>query len=120
MPHTSWIEHQGKRILFVDYRGQKTPEGMIQVLEEELKIERVSPTKVLVLANFEGTSGSVEYMTHLKKAGKEIRNQAVQKTAVLGITALKVILLDAYVRFTGDKNTRAFDTEAAALAWLVE
>ncbi|MBN2416249.1 hypothetical protein JXO52_10430 [bacterium] len=120
MSYTSWLEHRGKKILFVDYRGQKTPEGMIQVLEEEISIEIASPTKVLVLANFEGTSGSVDYMTRLKKAGKEIRNEKVQKTALLGITGLKIILLDGYIRFTGDKHIRPFDTEASALNWLVE
>jgi hypothetical protein len=120
MSHTSWIEHQDKRILFVDYRGQETPEAMIHVLEEEISVDAASPTKVLVLANFEGTSGSVEYMARVKKAGKEIRNQKVQKTALLGITGLKVVLLDGYIRFTGDEHIRAFDTEAEALDWLVE
>ena len=119
MSHTKWIEHKGKRILYVDYRGLKTAEELIQTLDESIRQEVDSPTKVLVLANVEGSSGSSEYMERVKQAGKE-NAQKVQKTALVGTTGVKVILLSAYLRFTGDKSTRSFDTEAEALDWLVE
>ncbi len=120
MSRTSWIDHKGKKILYVDYRGLKTTKELIQTLDESIIEEIASPTKVRVLANFEGSLGSIEYMQHLKKVGKELGLPKVQKTAVLGIIGVKEILLRSYISFSGDKNIRTFDTEAEALDWLAE
>ena len=119
MSRIKWIDHKGKKILYVDYRGLKTTKELIQTLDESISEEVASPTKVLVLANFAGSFGSTEFMGHLKQVGKEMMPK-VQKTAVLGITGAKEILLNVYLRFTGDKNIRTFVTEAKALDWLVE
>ena len=119
MSRIKWIDHKGKKIMYGDYRGLKTIEEMLQTLDEAISEELASPTKVLVLANFEDSFGSPEFMGHLKQVGKEMLPK-VQKTAVLGITGVKGILLNAYIRFTGDENIRTFDTEAEALDWLVE
>ena len=117
---TKWIEHQGKRILYIDYRGHKTDTEMFQTMDEEVKIEAASPVKVLGLANFVGVNVTANYMARVNKTGVEVRNQKVQKMALLGVTGLKLILLQSYFRFTGATNMKTFDTEAAALAWLVE
>jgi hypothetical protein len=120
MSRTQWIDYKGKQILYVDYRGLKTPEELIETLDESIREEVASLTKVLVLANFEGSLGSTKYMQHLEKVGTEIGMPKVQKTAVVGLTRVKKIFLKAYIRFSGDNNIRDFGTEAEALDWLVE
>ena len=114
-----WIEYKGKKILSVDYRGANSLEDMVNVLHQEVNIEKTLKEKTVVLANFEGTHGSGEYMSELKKLGKEVRNEKTSKTALLGITGVKKVLLSAYIAFTGDKNLRPFDNEEDALAWLI-
>ena len=120
MSHTRWVSHNGKKILYVDYRGLKTAEEMIDTLDESVREELASPTRVFVLANFEGSFGSNKYMERVKQSGKEIGVQKVQKTALVGVTGMKEILLNAYLRFTAEKNMHVFDTEAEALDWLCQ
>jgi hypothetical protein len=120
MSRVKWVEHKGKKILYVDYRGQKTTEAMIETVEESTRIEAESPTKVLVLVNYEDSAASIEYMARVKELGKEIRTQKVLKTALLGITGLKMILYQGYIRFTGETTLQIFTDETAALDWLAE
>lgn len=115
-----WVEHKDKKILYVDYRGQKTTEEMIGTVEESTRIEAESPTKVLVLVNYENSAASIEYMARVKELGKEIRTQKVLKTALLGITGLKMVLYQGYIRFTGETTLKIFTDETAALDWLAE
>jgi hypothetical protein len=115
-----WIEHQGKKILHNDYRGTKTEQGMLQILADTSTILTASPTKVLMLTDFTGTSVSPEYMNQVKKLGKEVMNFKVEKGAVLGITGLKKILMDSFLAFTGATYMKTFDSEAEAFKWLCE
>jgi hypothetical protein len=120
MSRVNWVEHKGKNILYVDYRGLKTTEVMIELVEEATRIEAESPTQVLVLVNYEDSAASIEYMGRVKELGKEIRKQKVLKTALLGMTGLKMILYQGYIRFTGETSIQIFTDETAALDWLAE
>jgi hypothetical protein len=120
MSRVKWIEHKGKKIQYIDYSGLKSSEELLQVLDEAVKEEIASPTKMLVLANFEGVSAGTDFMERIKKTGKEVGSQKILKTAAIGIGGVKNVLFETYLRFTGDKNTRSFDNEAKALDWLVE
>jgi hypothetical protein len=93
---------------------------MLATLEEQIQILHDAPVPVLVISNYTECSVSIEYMTRLKAINQEVRDQKMLKNAVLGITGLKVIMLQSYIHFTRASNIQAFDTEAAALAWLVE
>ena len=115
-----WKNCQGKKYLWVDYRGLKTEADMIQLLEQYTEIVVSTPGKVMALADFTDTAVGSGYMNRVKTLGKEVYTAKVQKTALVGITGLKTILLKGYLAFTGDKNTRPFGTEAEALAWLAE
>jgi hypothetical protein len=114
------MEYQGKNILYVDYRGQTASEEMIETLEEQIQVIRTSPTPVLVLSNFTESVVSIEYMTRLKAINQAVRDQKMPKNAVLGITGLKVVLLQSYIHFTGASNIQVFNTEDEALVWLVK
>ena len=116
----TWFDHAGRQILFADYRGLTTADEAIRVLEGELAVLRSTPGGVLVLADFTGASATPEYISRLHEVAKESRNALVAKTAVLGITGLKAILFDSYVKFTGDAHVRQFDDRASALGWLAE
>lgn len=115
----SWIEYKGRKILHTVYTGH-THEENIRLLEEQGEYERRDPN-LLILSDYQGTHASQEYMDRVKAYGKNFRSGPTNvKNAVIGIDGLKKILFDAYIRFTGDKSTKTFNTEEEAKEWLVE
>lgn len=110
-----WIEYKGKPILFVDFRALRD-EQVVENVELEAQMLAESPTKVLVLANVEGAT--IASLEAIKRLGKDRISPRVAKSALLGVTGLKGILLRGYNTFTGS-SARSFPTEAAALEWLV-
>lgn len=115
----SWIEYKGRKILKTVYTGHTHQEN-VKLLEEQGEFERRDPN-LLILSDYRGTHASQEYMEKVKAYGKEFRGGPTQvKNAVIGIDGLKRVLLDGYLRFTGDKNTKSFNSEEEALEWLVK
>ena len=119
MNRVNWIEAKGKKILYIDYSGLKTNEELLAVLDEHVKAAIGSQTKYLSILNFKDASASNEFMDQVKKAGKEVLEEKTERSAVLGITGLKSVLFQAYLKFSGAKTTRAFNTEEEAIAYLV-
>jgi hypothetical protein len=111
-----WIEHKGKKILFIDYRGLDE-EGMLEALESATEIILGSTAKKLILVDVTGTTTTREFMTRLREGGTEIK-PVTEKQAVVGITGLKGFLLDAYNWATG-ATLRSFPTQDEAKEWLV-
>ncbi|MDD5311999.1 MAG: hypothetical protein PHO26_03050 [Dehalococcoidia bacterium] len=121
MERVKWMETRGKKVLYIDYRGLVGLKGEAEanaVWEESQRILKMSPTKVLMMTNFNEAHGSKEFMDRINKEGKETKDK-VEKSALLGITGVKSILFSAYVRFTGQNNLKSFDTEEAAIEYLV-
>lgn len=113
-----WVEHKGKRILYVDFRNLDE-EGMIAQLDVLAKEIANARGELRVLNNFEGTSATAKFMSHAKQTGKEKVGTKVAKSAAVGITGVKEVLLVGYNRFTG-RNLESFKTEAQALDWLAK
>ena len=117
----NYIQYKGKKILYVDYRnmtGEQTAEAIAN-LEEEAKEMRTWTKKGLILTDFRNAKASAEYMAHAKKLGKEVFAEKIQKSAALGITGVKNILLQAYNAFSKDKLV-PFNSEEEAKEWLIK
>ena len=111
-----WIEYKGKQILYVDFR--KLYEEQVLANDELfIKFVRESPTRVLVLANVEGAA--ISSLEKIKEASKKEVTPKVAKSAIVGITGLKDILLRAYNTFTGS-SAHPFATEQEAMEWLIK
>ncbi|MFN8255772.1 MAG: hypothetical protein U0W24_08805 [Bacteroidales bacterium] len=113
----SYINYKGKTILFVDYKGCKTASEMIGILEKVKELYEKSSTPFLALNDFTGTFGSSEFLNAASKH-KELFDAKTIKTAVLGITGLKKVLLNGYNAFVKKKQV-PFDTKEEALEYLV-
>jgi hypothetical protein len=113
-----WIEYKGKRILYADFRGQTGKEGLATI-ELGAKMAAASPTKVLMLSNYEGATATPEWFARAKQLGQEVFDLKVEKDAVVGVTGVKRVLLQSYNMVT-KKGVVAFNTEAEALEWLVK
>jgi hypothetical protein len=112
------VQHKGKTIFYIDYRGLTKIEQQLQNLDDLTKLVKTAKPPILTIANFEGVSGGNEFLDRVKEWGKEHQSK-MGRQAVLGITGLKNILFQGYLKFTGDKNMKAFDTEAEAMDWVV-
>jgi hypothetical protein len=111
-----WIDYKGKRILYVDFR-KLYEEQVTANLEMEIKFIKESPAKVLILANVEGAA--ISSLEKIKEVSKKEISPKVAKSAIVGITGLKDILLRAYNTFTGS-TAHPFATEQEAMDWLVK
>jgi len=115
----SYIQHKGKKILYVDYSQCKTVNDTINVLEMVRNEYLRTSESYLSLNNFTGVSSNNEYMELVKKYGKEIFDARTIKNAAIGITGIKKILLSAYNLIVKNK-LMAFDTREEALEYLVK
>ncbi len=114
----SWIEHKGKKILHIDYRGAKGADDSLPILRQAIEIERGSEGNMLLLQNYTGTYANEKFYEEIKVLGKEVQDK-VFRNAVVGFDSIKRILLAGYRFFTGDKTIRTFDDEESAKEWLV-
>ena len=116
-----WIDHKGKRVLYVDFRKLSAQEVLL-LMKESDDMVLASPTKVLYLGNIEDAVVSREVMGQLKQyADKSVRKR-FEKLAVVGVAGVKKVFFDAFVAMM-DKSSvqvKSFKTEDDALKWLVE
>ncbi|MBN2165867.1 MAG: STAS/SEC14 domain-containing protein [Marinilabiliaceae bacterium] len=111
-----WIEKNGKRILYADYRGLTTKE-MIQQLEQEAQIMLNENKKVLYLGNFQDTIIEKEFMARANELGKKIE-PLNEKSAIVGVKGMKKVILNTYNLLTRG-NIKTFDSEDEAFAYLM-
>lgn len=114
-----WIEYKGKNILLCDYRGAKSDKDMIDHINQFADMLRQQTGRTLSLSNYENTVISTAFMVEAKKLGTEVGLVKMGKSALLGVTGLKKIMLKSYNTITGQKDNRMFETEEEAKEWLV-
>jgi hypothetical protein len=95
-----WLDHKGTRILYLDCRKLEPPE-QIALLEKAAEVLMASPKKVRVLANVQDAYLTSEFVTTMKRLGKEVFALKVEKTAIVGVGGAKGVLLVAYNAATG-------------------
>lgn len=114
---TRWVTHQGKRVIYTDFRDCRSESEMEAVFEKAVQMVLAEPEPVLTLNNFEGVVVSSAFLQKLKTRGTEY-NHKVRAKAVLGVTGVKKTLINTYSILAGI-DARAFATEAEALSYLV-
>ncbi len=114
----SIITHKGREILYFDQRGLSGKELLENIKNCDQFIKNYNGAEALTLANFMDTYADEEVMNYLKSEESLEINKKVKKAAVVGITGIKKILLNAYNTFTGGKY-KAFDSEEDAEEYLI-
>jgi len=115
----SYLHYKGKKIMLCDYSQCKTQEETIHVLnlarDEYLK----SDENFLVLNDFTGGVMSNEFMNLARKYGAELFDKRTPKTASIGITVMKRVLLSTYNVMVKNK-LMMFDNKIDAMEFLVK
>lgn len=114
----SFLYHKGKKIMYVDYTQCKTPKEMLAVLESVRQQYEKTTESYLTINDFTGTYGSDEFMKKAHELGPKVFDKRTIKSAVLGITGIKKILLQGYNLIIKHKQV-PFNTKQEALEYLV-
>ena len=112
-----WITYKGKEILIHDYTNL-LPKQIGPLVEAVAHITFETGKKnLLVIVDISNSYGNKEDVNAFKTAGKVYR-LIVKKTAVLGITGLKKILINVVSKFS-KIDAKQFNSIEEAKEWLV-
>ncbi len=115
----SYLSYKGKKIMLIDYTKCKTVEDTLSVLEKVRQEYLKTSEKLITLNDFTGAYGSSEFMKKASQLGKELFNSRTHKTAAIGVSGMKKILVNTYNAFMSNK-LYIFDTKEEALEFLVK
>ncbi|MGO8714420.1 MAG: hypothetical protein ACLPP9_07570 [Smithella sp.] len=119
MPSFQWIQHKGKRILYMDI-ATPSNEELIDITERIKKVIANEPPKsVLCLVNVKGGKFNTEINQTVKEFAK-FCDPYVKVSASIGVEGLMKIIHNAIVMFTGNKSLVLKNSREEALDWLVE
>jgi hypothetical protein len=117
MERVKFVLHEAATILVVDLSGSADLEENIAVLAKARAIIGSRPPKsMLLLTNVTGTPFNVRNVDDIKAYAK-FNTPYVKASAVVGVTGIKKVILDAVIRLTG-RSIVSFATEEEALDWL--
>jgi len=108
-------EHKGHKIIISDNTNLSS-DKCIAHLEEVTKLILRTPGKSRLLSNFQNAAVGPDFMARAKDLGKQTIPRT-EKQAITGLDGLKMMLLKAYVKFTG-AEIKICQTEAEALDYL--
>jgi len=113
-----FIEHQGKRILFINYSHCDV--AMLKAVAEEghRVIAQQPPNTVLTLNDVTGTTFDKESVAVLQ-AKVAANAPYVRKAAVIGISGLQRLIYEGVKAFTR-RRLPLFESRREAMAWLAQ
>ena len=112
-----WHYEYGKQIIMVDFSGltDKLVLDLIQLSYQKIKN---NGKKICTLSVMSGAKANSRILRAFKVNGKRM-DSLIEKRAIVDITPIQMILLNAILKYTGQKNkTQIFKTVDSALQWL--
>ena len=119
MPSLKWIQHKGKRILYMDIASQKTEELLDIVKRLKAEIEKEPLDSVLCLCEVTGGKTNNEINQTLKEFVKYV-DPYIKMITVIGLEGLQMIVFNAVLMFTRTKKLTKKNSKEEALDWLAE
>lgn len=118
MERTRFIEHQGKRILLLDYAGVRDPDEALRAIQHSKEVvARQPPGSLLVMTVVRDARYNAAVLQGMKELAAH-NAPYVKASAVVGMSGLHRIAYQAVILFS-KRNIKTFDHESDALDWLV-
>jgi hypothetical protein len=113
-----FIDHQGRRVLFINYSHCDV--AMLKAVAEEghRVIAREQPNSVLTLNDVTGTTFDKESVAVLQ-AKVAANAPYVRRAAVIGISGLQRLIYEGVQAFTR-RRLPLFESRQEALSWLIQ
>ena len=119
MNRTQFIEHAGRRIVYMDFSGVDDVEEGLRVIEQARLFVAAQPKQknLLTLVNVEKSKFDDRIVQALKQLAKHDQPW-VMAGAVVGMSPLQRVIYRVINAFSG-RRLAAFETVEEAKAWLV-
>ena len=118
MERTRFIEHQGHRILVLDFAGIRDPEEALREIAHSREVvARQPPASLRVMTLVRDARYNAAVLQGMKELAAH-NAPYVKASAVVGMSGLHRIAYQAVILFS-KRNIKVFDQEADALAWLL-
>lgn len=120
MMKSGWIVYKNKRILYADYSHfvADSEERRMEIVQINELACHEPQGSVLLLVNVEGSTGTKEAVADLKESAVKVKSSVV-KTAVVGVTGFKAVLMKMIGSYSGLPMVPFNDLEAAK-EWLIK
>ena len=112
------LEHRDKKILYANHKDCGAEIIISTIKQSEELILKMANPDLRLLVDVRNCEITAEVVEQFKVTAKKIKDYR-KKTAVLGITGVRKVMLIAVNKFSGIE-AKAFDDEISAKEWLVE
>lgn len=118
MARTTFIEHKGVRIAFLDFANVQSPEEALAAIEEAGRVVQAEPVRsVRTLTHVTGSRFNGEVLEAVKRLAVNNRPYVIAG-AVVGLSGLQTVVYTTVMRFS-KRNIPAFASLEAAKDWLI-
>ncbi len=118
MARTTFIEHKGVRIAFLDFAHVEAPPEALAAIEEAARLVQAEPFRsVRTLTHVTGSRFNGEVLEAIKRLAVNNRPHVIAG-AVVGLSGLQKVVYTTVMRFA-KRSIPAFDNLDAAKDWLV-
>jgi hypothetical protein len=121
MPDVKFEDHDGKKILIINFSNAQDSQSIIETAEEAMRLVRSSNQQRSVrgLLDFSGISFNKVVRETMKKMSRNNRPY-MKSVAFIGLGGLLSPLFRVLLFVSGKSNHRVFGTRNDALNWLVK
>lgn len=119
----SWLRHNGKKVLYVNFRWQSSAKGVFKTFNKYIKTLKKLDEQVPVLIcsspllDADGKNEMRKMMTNAYHGGDFVKRG---RCAIYGMEGPDVIFVNVYRMQTGDSDVYVFGKLKDALNWLTE
>jgi uncharacterized protein YjgD (DUF1641 family) len=124
MERISWVEHKGKKILFIDYTNLRStiPEEKAETLDVIKRVKDLaeeSKGKILFLSDVTNATPDKDVLDALKDLATFTNSrQIVEKECVVGLSSMQKVLMNI-INLVSKAKLTMFGTVQEAKDWLV-
>jgi hypothetical protein len=118
MAEVCWIEHKGKRILYMNYSFSKTEEIVKAITETKELVKKEPPVSILGIVDVRESPFNTAVSGALKDLA-DSNKPYIKMSVVVGVDGIKQVIYKAVLKFTGRKNLLLKDTLDEAKDFLV-
>ena len=113
-------KYKGKKIITVSYEDFQSKDLMVESAKRLADYVLSQPEKhVLIFMDLTEALGSREFMAASKAARMRVYAEKTTKSAAIGVTGIKKVLLKGYNAISKSRGVVPFDTKEQALEYLV-
>lgn len=112
------VVHKGVKVFLNDLTACATPADVMQAIDAMLANALAQPGNMRSVTDITNVIIDTAAMDRANKLGKEVFNAKALRTAIVGVTGYKKILLRTFSFFSGMAPV-PFDTREAALDYVV-